>query len=532
MQQAVTQKGRPTYYLGMEAIKSYGMEKWRKDFFMPFPRSFYYGLFERVLSAYAALFKEGLSGEAESVLSVMARMVPRICHTYNLILTEAFCIERESRLMLSDGPSFDGKEADRIFSYLKGKRRINSVSALKNWANYKVSFGRLNSARFAGPLIRLEKRFAKMRSYRLRPLDVRRAADPEYVIPDKLMGEIDFIMKRLGGALLSLRDDFGSSMVSEGKIESMFSALKDEIILASRLYLSARERFHGEMKCSLFVAGTGNLMVRVISKAFQDEGGTATGFEHGNVLGLFYDPGYVLNDFLIADKFIASTEGLEGFFRKLKDQYSYLPSADVAIGNADDDFYFNRWREERGKPAVNKVKKVMYIESPMNPIFPARHNTLYYPLQLELSLRVLEALKKKGYYVMMKIRSSRLKETEGGGIYRDYADEIVGGRFEEAAEAADAYIFPHLFTTTLGHVLPGHKRIVYLLYEEKRFIPERLGLLNRRCNAVRCSFDDRQRIVFNENELVEAIEKSSGDYNTDFLREYLVSERNRKVCAA
>jgi len=532
MQQAVTQKDRPTYCLGMEAIKSYGLEKWRKDFFMPFPRVFYYGLFERVLSAYAALFKEELSEEVESILSVIARMVPKICHTYNLSLTEAFCVDRESRLILSDGPSFDGRETERIFSYLKGRRPINSVSALKNWAIYTISFGRPNSARFAGPLIRLEKRFAKKGSYRLRPLDIRRLADPEYGIPDKLMGEIDFTIKRLRGALLSLRDDFGSPSVSEGKIESMFSALKNEMVLASRLYLSARERFHREKKGSLFVAGTGNLIVRVIAKAFQDKGGVVTGFEHGNVLGLFYDPGYVLNDFLISDKFIASTDGLEGFFRKLKDRYSYLPSADVAIGNADDDFYFNRWREERGKPAVDKVKKVMYIESPMNPVFPARHNTLYYPLQLELSLRVLEALKKRGYYVMMKIRSSRLKETEAGGIYRDYADEIVGGKFEEAAEAADAYIFPHLFTTTLGHVLPGHKRIVYLLYEEERFIPKRLELLNRRCNAVRCNFDERQRIVFNENELVEAVEKSSGDYNTDFLREYLVSERNKEICAA
>ena len=286
-----------------------------------------------------------------------------------------------------------------------------------------------------------------------------------------------------------------------------------------KIYHASKAKIRSLGFKSVMVSGLGNVFHRIVMMAMLRDGRKVIGINHGNPLGIYDDPAMFLTEFLTLDTYVVPTKGSKAFFEGLLRSFSDFPlPADIRVESADDDYFLKLWRKEKAGGKAARSKRIMFVEASLFPYFTLYHGALYHSTQLDLSLRIMEMLKRNGYHVTVKMRANRLKESDGGGIYKGFADECLGGVFEDKYEAADTFVFPHPFTTALGFALATNRKIIYFLYENEKFSQKELDSLNKRCIPVNCRFDDRNRIIFNEKELLAALEKEAPDIDTEFLK--------------
>ena len=138
-------------------------------------------------------------------------------------------------------------------------------------------------------------------------------------------------------------------------------------------------------------------------------------------------------------------------------------------------------------------------------------------VKLRLDLTIIKLLKTAGYYVIYKARPDFLNEIEG--VFEAYVDEISKVRFEDVYDQADCIIFERSKTSAFGFALLTNRPIVLLNIKGTPWYPRAFELLKKRCNIVEADYRD-DRVVFDENELFDAIETSPDNIEYDILHEF------------
>ena len=157
-------------------------------------------------------------------------------------------------------------------------------------------------------------------------------------------------------------------------------------------------------------------------------------------------------------------------------------------------------------------------------------------MRLDLELRLIDFLKKSGYEPIYKPHPDRLKEIEG--IFEGRCKVIksqVPGRlrnryFRYLMDKMDTLLFMGITTTSFNFALCSSRPIVALDLSFKQYKPfaKPLELLKKRCSIVSTGFDERNRIIFNEKELLDALSRKPEQPNTEFIETYMFPERVKK----
>ena len=95
---------------------------------------------------------------------------------------------------------------------------------------------------------------------------------------------------------------------------------------------------------------------------------------------------------------------------------------------------------------------------------------------------------------------------------------VVYDRFENVMDEADAFVFYHTYTTTLGPALCTNKPIVYIDGGWEKWIPQVRQAFSKRCHIVPAFFDNRNRLLFDPEALSDALKPSERDQNEEILR--------------
>ncbi len=351
---------------------------------------------------------------------------------------------------------------------------------------------------------------------------------PAAAIPAALIKDIEYMLNVLDEAGRKILDrcalTYGIEYNASG--ERLLAELKEttarDLIYAMKIYLGTRS-YMGNAGYDHFLADNlGNAFNRTLLVSARSNGMKVVGFTHGNYTGVYNDIGHILVEFMIITNYVTTNRGTRPFFEGVQEEYSdYICRDKVAVESVDDGHLLKLWNKQRRKPVPKGIKKIMIVEPAYSPYFTLYHGALYYSTQLDLTLRIAETLKKKGYYVMLKSRPECLNVTENGKIYEGLVDECVGGYFENAYDAADAIIFTHLHSTAFGFSLASKKKIIYFIYEKDKYIQDKLDILNKRCEPVNCWFDEANRIAFKEEDLLGSLETKDRDINTEFMERYL-----------
>jgi len=191
----------------------------------------------------------------------------------------------------------------------------------------------------------------------------------------------------------------------------------------------------------------------------------------------------------------------------------------LRMGNitfAKQSYYKRLFAKLQKEKSANKIRKIMLVGCPLkegySPFFP----NYYVFTQFDLEVKLIKLLRSSGFYVIYKPHPLTIDDVEG--IYSEYADEVLTSRFEEVYDKADCIMFGNYATTTFGFSLHTNKPIVFFAVKGDYWYPRVFELVKKRCSVVEAKAVDG-RIVFNEQDVLNAIESSIENIDYEILHE-------------
>ena len=132
-------------------------------------------------------------------------------------------------------------------------------------------------------------------------------------------------------------------------------------------------------------------------------------------------------------------------------------------------------------------------------------------------IQMIKILKKAGYYTIYKPRPDTMHETYD--IFEEYADDVLKGKLEDVYKNADCLVFSSPYGTAVGFSLLTNRPIVLLNVEKCRWHPRVFELIKKRCSVVEVKAVDG-KIVFDEQDVLNAVQESINNINYDILYEF------------
>jgi len=264
----------------------------------------------------------------------------------------------------------------------------------------------------------------------------------------------------------------------------------------------------------LLISGLGSQIHRLYCSAWRYAGGRVIGFTHGCSYSHGYSPG-VFNLLSVVDQYVASSKGDEEITRQsAKD---FFPDYEMPkIVHLKNNIYKPLFDRLQRDPPVNKIKKIMVVGTVVKYFYTI--DTEYHTFSfLYNDIQLIKTLKKAGYYITYKPRPETMHETYG--IFEMYADDVLKEKLEDVYNSADCLIFSSPYSTAFGFSLLTNKPIVLMNVEGYLWYPRAFDLIKKRCRIVE-AYPADGRIVFDEKELVKAVELSLNNIDYEILYEF------------
>lgn len=260
---------------------------------------------------------------------------------------------------------------------------------------------------------------------------------------------------------------------------------------------------------------------RTAAIAVRKQGGKVTMFTHGGHIGIFPSPTVAKNEFALANEFVTYTKGSVALFKRMLAMERPLRKNTVVLTPGNGDMYLRLWREFQKQSLPIRIHTAMVIGFPYNPWRRPYGAASLALMNLDFELRLVRFLKEHGYRVIYKAHPDRLQEA--AGIFDGLA-EVIRQPFETVLAYADAFIFGCIRTTTFPLALATNRPVIACMMHDENppLFPDVRLLLEKRCTFIRLDFDERNRIMFNDGELLGALSASPRPPNTEFLEQYLL----------
>ncbi len=102
--------------------------------------------------------------------------------------------------------------------------------------------------------------------------------------------------------------------------------------------------------------------------------------------------------------------------------------------------------------------------------------------------------------------------------------EVVYEPFEEVMNLADDFLFYYTRTITSGQALSTNEPIIYINGGWEKWVPEVFESFSKRCFIVSVHFDERNRLIINEEELLDALARKPVEPDTEFIERYMLPD--------
>lgn len=529
--------------LDIESVKQIGVDKWRDGFYWPVAYS--PDIEDHIKQIFHEIIKNGPDQDRE-LMTINYKLYIEYANLINSLLilkklSEAGC----KPLCISESIQFKG-----IIEKGVPLRKLLPDLAIESRTFFKKLVDGLRFAKwqfgtnpgFAAKLNSFSSRPCYYSYYANEPGKLRtylkqkhnagvKLTNPAYWYPHRYSNTLDSKQaKQIESFTINLIERIANTAVKWdielGHLQREFlSKVTSELFTTTKVCMNALEVSLSRKKpINLLVGTSGNPFVRMLSLAIRKYGGTVTGFHHGSPLIYIWD-NYRWLEFLTADKFVMPTKALAETLSTIETIYPPLREELIEIEGLETDFYFKLWQKQSTKPVPKKIETVMIVGCPF-----AQDNKVNYGgvvhslLLLDWTFKVIDCLKKAGVKILYK--------KHPGGLYYgkpiDFFDqdvEIIYDRFENVMGYADAFLFGHARTTTLGHALCTNKPIIYFHAQWEQWFPEMWSLLIKRCRIIHLELDKRNRLSFKENELFEALSQLPAKPDLDFIKTYIFPKK-------
>jgi hypothetical protein len=529
--------------LDIESAKIYGITKWQKDFFWPVSYQSYKEIETQIKQALNKLIQDNINNELSELLLINYKIFLEYANfLYSLwVLKEVY---RNGLTPLYGGSSINFKGIIENGIPLK---RILSAPSIDANSFIKQIRAKVTSAKVNWALSKSLTAFLKKP---LKPADF--ITDPS-LISGSLLPE--YIRRRLNGRIrLKATQDWYSmsagirlSQNQKDKIDLLcknlvqqveqiaigydlkltklqYKYLADitvELLLPTMICLEALKKYISSLKpLHLFVGSSGNHFARMLSLAVRANGGRVTGFKHGEP-AIYLSDYYSWLELSTADRFMTYTEHSARAIESVGNIYPALRANQVKIEGAATRIFYDLWQKESKKPLPKKIERVMVIAKNLkfdNKI--SYGQALPQLMQIDLELRLVNILKKSGYTVIYKLHPDSNLHSDVLDFF-DSKVQVVYEPLEEVMNYPDAFLFYHSNSTTFGPALCTNKPIIYINAGWEVWLPQVYELIAKRCRIVSANFDQRNRLIVNEEELLDALAGKPLEPDLEFANSYM-----------
>jgi hypothetical protein len=311
-------------------------------------------------------------------------------------------------------------------------------------------------------------------------------------------------------------------LLSSEHLEYLKRLTNSQLLSAVEVLLQIKHRLSIKKTEHLLLPVLGSIFQRALALEVRKQGGKITSFMHGGGVGLYNTSIYAFSEFVLADEFVTYTSGSAELFGKIKKSHPSPKSNKVVVKSSGNPEYAKWWKEYKNRPLPEKIKKVMIVGHPHNQWRKPWTAGLFSPMRLDLELNIVKILNEAGYEIMYKAHPDRTQEVRG--IFEKQAEVRLTGYIQDYLDEIDAFLFTSIKTTAFSFALCTNKPIVAFEMDRERFkpFPEALELLKKRCSFVQAGFDKDNRIVFNKEQLLNALAQRIEQPNIEFIKTYML----------
>jgi len=258
---------------------------------------------------------------------------------------------------------------------------------------------------------------------------------------------------------------------------------------------------------------------KVIALALQSKGCKVIGFSHGNSLGNIKRRETAYNEYLHCNIFVCPTKK-SASLRKIEFLINNLSTdRDTQFQSIDLPLYKDIHELNQNDDLVEFPKNIMVIGYPMTTMRYQYCVGDFFYFQLDLEIQIIKFLKKNGFRVIYKAHPSTADKLSL--LFKDLVDEFLTEPFEKVYHLADALFFGNANTTTFGFAVNTNKPIYLFDIEGIRWNDGVNELLQKRCEMISASFNKRNRIQFNQDDILKKLLKKHSAPNHEYSKQLM-----------
>jgi len=522
------------YPINVSGIKNIGIEKWLKSYYIPVTENEFQTIYDNVFTSYLETVKQYNNNVvywiAISNIKIINSISQWIVEVLRLIRLKErgykYIIGKEKVRIPNDISMYEyGSLAKinligKVVSGLNYQERIKNVLRTIKYNIFPPVFADRNFlANITSPVFFIgyrsqEEVVAYCNIHKISPIHLSPMLfannSREEVDRDS---ELNEILEVVYSFFVLLKKQFPEI---NGSLFGLLKKELDECFIHSLLFFRQNVNVLSNFRLDrLMATGLGIQISRIFSASWRYAGGEVIGFSHGNSYPYGYSP-KCISELSIVNHYVTVTAGHKKLLQKAAKDFS----CGLKMGNLtfmEQSYHKQLFTKLRRKKPVNKIKKIMLVGFPMTDSYYPFNSGCYTHAQLNLELRLVPLLRSKGYYVIYKPHPEMLSDVEG--IFDGYADEVIKPRFEGVFDEADCIMFGNCSTTTFGFSMHTNKPIVLIEVKGNYWYPRAFELIKKRCSVVDAKLVDG-RIVFDEKDVLDAVQESINNINYDILCEF------------
>jgi hypothetical protein len=262
---------------------------------------------------------------------------------------------------------------------------------------------------------------------------------------------------------------------------------------------------------------------RAFAIATRQSGGRVISFTHGGHVGFLNSPTMVHSEFALSDQFVCYTPGSRVLFERIRTARPRIGKNYAEIVSADTLYYRNLVKNKMWRPLPTRLRTLLFVGVPYAPWRKTVGSNLFWPMQLDFELRLVMLLRANGYDVTYKTHPDRISEIQG--VFEPYARVVYDGDAQELILQFDGVIFTTMRCTAFPAALCTNRPVVSFLCRDEQPMPfeEPIVTLRKRCHIIETTFDDRNRICFNNDALLTALTATPTEPDMEFVERYFFS---------
>jgi len=519
------------YPIDISGIKSIGTEEWMKDYYVPVTGKEFQDIYNKVFALYVDHIKQYNDDVtywiAISNFSIPIRIAQYILEYLRLLRLKEegyeYIIDEEKKRIPANistyrFPAFVHINRDKITTNLSIQDRIkNIIRTVKyNANNPSIIIKNLpnlsNMTYFVG--YKSQEVVAFCKANKIDTFHLPSMLFAKKTTHDSKDPQVIKVLEFIRGYLIAISKEF--PLVDNLAMERLMKEV-DEYFIQSLLFFRMNlDVFKKHKPKTLLATCLGNQENRLFCSAWRYAGGEVIGFAHGNGYCHSYLP-HIIYELVLVNQFVTLSEGHRDLLQHARDDFS-CGLETGSITHTKQNHYTPLYNKLQKSRPVRNIKKIMLIGFPMTNIYYYGFSGGFAFAQLDMEIRLTKLLRKKGYYVIYKPHPMTMNEVEG--VFDNYVDEVVCDRYENVYDIADCVLLGDYSTSTFGFTLLTNKPMVLIDIKGNYWFPKSFELLSKRCSIVMAEIDDSGRIIFDKNEVLNAVEESINNINYDILYKY------------